>query len=799
MSTVILTKKLRIACLSTYPPRRCGIATFSADLCDAISDELDDPKCCQIFAINDVADGYDYPQRVRFEIREGETHSYKLAGDFLNLHGIDLLLVQHEYGIFGGDDGADVLDLLREVRIPVMTTMHTVLPDPKPHLAAVTKELIKLSNRVVVMSSQAMETLSDVYDAVADKTSLIHHGIPDMPFIDPSFNKDQFGVEGRKVLLTFGFLSPAKGIEYVIQALPNIVRAHPELVYIVQGATHPNVKRDYGEKYRHSLQHLAADLGVVDHVRFDNRYVDIDELCELLGAADIYVTPYIGKEQTVSGTLSYAMGAGTAIISTPYAYAEEVLADGRGIIVPFRDPDAIAREINGLLEHGDKRRSMRKRAYLYSRQMLWRQVGRSYLNLCRSVISERTLRPRVSLDSSVSISALRHGLPELKLGYLQTLTDDTGIMQHGHYSIPNRRFGYCTDDNARALICALEAYRQTKEPMLLAQVRVHMSFIEHAFNPKTRRFRNFMSYDRQWLDESGSEDSHGRAIWALGVAVAAAPIESVRAAAAETFHRAFGKTVEFKELRPMAFALIGIREYLRSFTGDSEVQRTFAELARRLYKAYEANVTDDSEWVWPDDIVTYDNGKLPHALMAAGSMLQSEEMSAMGLRSLKWLLEIQTDEDNVLSPIGNRGWYPRGGKTARFDQQPLEAHALLEACLEAARIDDEDNWTAEAWKCFNWFIGKNDLAIAVYDYQTGGCHDGLHANGVNGNEGAESTLAWLMSLLAIRSQPSGAAHGSGSKTVEASNPFLAAADDTTADGGDLFLTPGEQPHPSLPL
>jgi glycosyltransferase involved in cell wall biosynthesis len=734
--------------VATYVPRQCGIATFTHDLCNALCEELTNPEACEVIAVNDTPQGYGYPGRVRFEVRQEEAADYRLAADFVNIRSVDLLLVQHEFGIFGGEAGSHLIGMLRDISVPVVTTMHTVLRNPSSAFRKVTRQLVELSDRIVVMADRAVEILRDVYSVDPQKIVTIPHGIPDMPFVDPAFYKDQFGVEGRKVLLTFGLLSPGKGIEYAIQALPEIVRRHPDVIYIVLGATHPHVRKARGEEYRHELQRLAEDLGVLDYVSFRNRYVDLEELCQFLGTADVYVTPYLGEEQIVSGTLAYALGAGKAVVSAPYWYAQEMLADERGRLVPFADAEAIAREVSSLLDHEVSRQAMRKKAYLFTRPFVWREVARAYLEVFHDVRNHPLVgRQKTAVRSGPP--AVLHAVPELKLDHLRTLTDDAGILQHARYSIPDRNHGYCTDDNARALIFSLQAFDLTQSPELLSLAAIYLSFLQHAYNPETGRFRNFMSYDRRWQEEVGSEDSHGRALWALGFAVADAPTVAMRAAALDLFDQGLRATEHFTSPRALAFTIVGIHAYLRRYSGDSDARRIREQLAESLYTMFRQNISDD--WVWPEDKVTYANGKLPHALLLAGQWTERPEMVELGLRSLDWLLEIKTTPEGVVSPVGNDGWYERSGARAVYDQQPLEIHALLEACLEAYHVTSDERWVARARRCFDWFLGKNPLKRVLYDYETGGCRDGLQPSGVNENQGAESTLAWLLSLLAIRS------------------------------------------------
>lgn len=743
----------RFACVGTYVPRQCGIATFTHDLCEALCDELKNPDACQVIALNDSPDCGPYPNRVRFEVRQEEAADYRLAADYINTRGVNLLLVQHEFGIFGGEAGAHLLAMLEDISVPVVTTMHTALREPNFAYRSVTRQLIGLSDRIVVMAQSAADILREEYSVPEEKLVLIPHGIPDMPFVDTAYYKDQFGAEGRKLLLTLGLLSPNKGIENAIRALPAIVRRHPEIVYVVLGATHPHIRRTRGEEYRHELQRLAEELGVLEYVQFHNRYVDLDELCEFLGAADVYITPYLSEEQVVSGTLAYALGAGKAIVSTPYWHAQELLADERGRLVPFNDPDAIAVQVNWLLDNEVERQAMRKRAYLHGREFVWREVARSYLDVFQKSRNHPVVTRHRPVVRSGAAATILHAVPELKLDHLRTLTDDVGILHHAHFAIPDRKFGYCTDDNARALIFALRAWRLTQSPELLMLANIYLAFLHDAYDEEAGRFRHRLSYDRRWSGEEGSEGSHGRALWGLGFAVTNAPIIGMRGAALDLFDRALRASEDFTSPQAWAYTIVGVHGYLRRYSGDSDARRVREQLAERLFERYGQNATDD--WVWPENPVSSANGKLPHALLLAGQWLERWEMVDMGLRSLEWLLRVKTSSDDVLSVGGSDDQYNRNGARAVFDQQPAEMHALLEACLAAYDVTGEDRWLTRARRSFDWFLGKNPLRRVLYDYETGGCRDGLHPNGVNQNQGADSTLAWLLSLLAIRSLQTG--------------------------------------------
>ena len=564
MSVIKYYKRINsIAVIGNYLPRQCGIATFTTDLVEALSAEKPDIKCWAV-VMNDRPEGYPYPEKVRFEINQNKLSDYKVAAEFLNVNQIDIVSVQHEYGIFGGPAGSHILKLLGNLRMPVVTTLHTVLKDPTPEYREATQKLCELSDKLIVMSHKAIDFLKDVYGVPGNKISLIHHGIPDIPFIDPSFYKDNFDVEGKKVILTFGLLSPNKGIENVLKALPSVIKKHPEVIYIILGATHPNVLKVHGEEYRISLQQLVRKLNIEDHVIFQNRFVELEELCEYLGTADLYITPYLEEAQITSGTLIFAMGTGKAIISTPYWYATEMLADDRGVIVPFKDPDAIAKQIINLLDDDVKRNTIRKNAYTFCRQAIWKEVARKYLEVFRDVQLLRSQRPRPRssyIENIKSITSFE--LPDMKFDHLKTLTDDTGILQHATYTIPNRHHGYCTDDNARALMVVAMArkYISTDSSYFDSLSGLYLSFLQYAFNNKNMRFRNFMSYSRQWTEEAGSEDSHGRALWGLGKAVASLDNPGQMATSTTLFNKAVKAVEYFKSPRAISFALVGMLTY----------------------------------------------------------------------------------------------------------------------------------------------------------------------------------------------------------------------------------------------
>jgi hypothetical protein len=632
--------------------------------------------------------------------------------------------------------------------MPIVTTLHTVLRDPNDEQRRVLEELARLSDRLVVMSRQAVEFLTDIHKIPLSKIAMIHHGVPDVSFVDPSYFKDLFGVEGHRVILTFGLLSPSKGIEYMIDALPAVVRQHPDVVYMVLGATHPHVLRAQGEEYRIMLQRRARERGVRENVIFQNRFVTLPELTEFLGAADLYVTPYLSETQIVSGTLAYALGAGKAVISTPYWYATELLAEGRGTIVPFRDAEALGTAVIDSLDHDAERHAIRKRAYLYGRSMIWKEVARQYLEVFEDVHKKRQSQRR-ALPSGPVDHQERDEVPELDLRHLRRLTDDTGLLQHAAYSVPMRSHGYCADDVARGLIVAVRGRDWIKEEpeSLGALVTTYLSFLEDAFAAERRRFRNFMSYERRWLEEVPSEDAHGRALWGLGIAAATLSEPGQSALSARLFKGGLATVLAFDGLRAQAFTLLGLDAYLRRFGGDSEARRIREQLAEQLFDAF-ARTTDD--WPWPEELVTYASGKLPHALLVAGHTLGHPEMVARGLLVLDFLMDRQRATEGHFSPIGQAGWLGRDGQRARYDQQPIEAHAMVEAWLAAWEVTGEERCYHEARLCFDWFLGRNDLQVPLFDSGTGGCSDALTSAGRNQNEGAESTVAWLLSVIAMQ-------------------------------------------------
>ena len=735
----------RIAFLGGFLTRLCGIATFTHDLCEAVATAAPGSNCFA-GAVNDRLDAYDYPPRVRFELDEKDLDSYRRAADFLNFNNVDVLCVQHEFGIYGGPAGSHLLALIKEVRMPVVTTLHTLLREPNPAQRKVMEELVRRSDRLVVMARKGAEILRDTYSVPDAKVDLILHGIPDLPFIDSSFYKAQLGVEGRVVLLTFGLLGPGKGIESAIEALPGIVKRHPNVVYLVLGATHPHLVARDGESYRLGLERLAEACGVKEHVIFYNRFVSLDDLKEFIGATDIYLTPYLNEAQITSGTLAYVFGAGKAVVSTPYWHAQELLADGRGILVPFRDPQAIAEGVCAFLDDPSRLRETREQAYQMGREMIWPAVAQRYLESFRRAGADRKATPRTAF-AGWTLASRPYDLPPLRLDHIVRMSDGTGIFQHATFNVPNFQEGYCTDDNARALIlCILldELRGRPPEELLDRQATSYLAFLSAALNQETHRFRNFMSHGRQWLEETGSEDSHARALWALGTCAGRSRNEGHQRLSAQLFERGLPTVESFTSPRAWAFTLLGIHEYLRCFPGHPQVLAACAVLTGKLVALWQACATED--WPWFEPIASYDNARLCQALLLSGQWLPHPEALDIGLQSLRWLASLQKTQAGHFRPVGSNGFCERGGARADFDQQPVEAQAMVSACLEAFRATQDAEWSKEAKRAFEWFLGRNDLNQPLYDSSSGGCSDGLHQDRVSENQGAESTLAFHLSL-----------------------------------------------------
>jgi glycosyltransferase involved in cell wall biosynthesis len=726
-----------IGFVGTYGPRRCGIATFTADLAHSIDGD-DHRAPPMVLAVTEPSGRHEYPPEVEFEIRQNVKADYVRAAEYVNYSHLRLVCIQHEHGIFGGDDGAYILDFVRALQVPVVVTLHTVLKHPSPNQAAIVRKLFELGAQTVVMSQIAKDLLESSYGVHGSKVRIIPHGIPVM---DDRSNqralKAEFGVAGRRLLLTFGLLSANKGIETVIRALPDVVRRFPDIVYFVVGATHPAVVRRDGEAYRTLLELEAEKLGVREHIVFRDQFVSADELRKYLQAADVFVSPYLNEAQVTSGALSYAMGAGAAVVSTPYWHAEELLSDGRGCLFPFRDDRALSETLLRLFGSPDDLQRVRAAAAVFAHSMAWPRIGDAYFDVIRTA-ARAAEDARVGAAKALPLSSL----PDLCLDHLLRMTDDTGIIQHAAYSVPARRSGYCVDDNARALIVAVQADRIRGGADARALVTRYLSYLHGSQHPDGS-FRNFMSYERALESAPASDDCIGRAIWALGVTAALAANDGCRQLARDMLARALRHS---RNLGPRGTALtaLGLVNLLAAEPGKIEERRVLDDLVAKLCDFYRANASDD--WRWFESTLTYDNAILPLALFAAYSVTRDKATLRIARESLEFLEEVCFD-GGQLQLVGNTGWHRSGGEKARADEQAIDATALVLAFSCAYSVAEDAHYLRRMREAFAWFLGANRLGMPLYDFSTGGCRDGIGVGHVNQNQGAESTVCFLMALL----------------------------------------------------
>jgi glycosyltransferase involved in cell wall biosynthesis len=733
---------MKSAFIGTYPPRECGIATFTQNLvssmkfCNGVAGDEDG---CFVVAMNDMDDGYEYPPEVRLIIRQQHQRDYIKAAEHINISGADICILEHEFGIFGGEDGIYILPLLYRLEIPFIVTLHTILREPSFTQKAVLQQICKMASRIVVMSKRAVQFLVKIYAVPKNKIALIEHGVPDLQF-SQEISKKEFNLQDRKVLLTFGLISRNKGIETAISALPKVVKKHPEVLYLIIGKTHPNVIRYDGEEYRNYLMRLVKSLKIEDHVLFLNQFVDQNDLFKYLSAADIYITPYLNEAQITSGTLAYAVGVGTAVISTPYWHAQELLDEGRGRLFDFNDSQGLSKILLELLTKPEVLKNLRREAYNYGRKITWPQIGSEYYDLTRKVIEEK---PDVVVKKEITIDPLL--LPPFSLIHLKRLTDDTGIIQHAKFGIPNLKDGYCLDDNARAMLVALMTYWQNKDPVSLDLLPVYLSYIHYMQNGDGK-FRNFLSFDRKFLDEIGSEDSFGRAVWALGYLLAYPPNDAYYQFGKLIFFNAAPNFEKLKSLRGIANTMIGISYYLRTNPSDESMLHVLKKLTKELIRLYE--LEKRKNWDWFESILSYDNGILPLSLFHSYRIVSDDNTLKVALATLEFLTRT-TMKDGYLSPIGNEEWYKLGGRKAIFAQQPVDALAMVLMFHQAYLVTKNREYLNQLFTSFMWFLGENDLRMGLYDFETEGCCDGIESYGINRNQGAESTLAYLISHLTV--------------------------------------------------
>jgi len=712
----------RIALIGCFRPRQCGIATFTADTYDHLRAARPD-MAVDIYAMQSRAGDAVDPDVV-LAIDEQDAAEYRAAADAINASGAQAVWLQHEFGIYGGKAGEMVFDLIDRVAAPVIVTLHTVLETPNAEQHRVIVRLAERAAKLVVMSDHGRETLISVYGANPDRIAHIEHGTPDRPFVDYSPLRDTLDIGDRPILSTFGLLGPGKGLEIAIRALPAIAAQYPDILYRIVGATHPNLVAAEGEAYRQSLEKLAADLGVADNIAWDNRFLDTVDLLEQIEICDIYLAPYPNLQQVTSGTLAYAVALGRAVVSTPFIHARELLSDDVGILLPEADSDAIAEAVLLLLAVPEERRAVQKRAYARGRRTSWGAIAQEFSML----VDETVVGP---VETVVSRQAPA-------IAGLWSLCDDVGILQHGKYLVPDRAHGYCIDDNARAMIFA-HGLPQRSGSVAEQRALTFASFIQHAWNEDCGAFRNFMGYDRRWLEDVGSEDSNGRTLWALGHAAARAKSQDMRAWALHWFEHSMAVSEGFKSPRAFAFTLIGADELLECHPGHSQA-RTIVESSGAFLSALWKSARQPG-WDWFEAGLAYDNARLAEALIRAGRRLPSLPMEEAGLAALDWLCRRQTAHEGHFRPMGSDG-FGREGELVPFDQQPLEAWATIDACAVAFAATGSRVWGERAETAYSWFLGRNDRGARIGDIAAGRGLDGLRPLGANRNSGAESTLSF---------------------------------------------------------
>jgi len=736
LSEKVATPIDHLALIGNFLPRKCGLATYTTDTFTALKGRFPD-LVVDVYAMDDHPGLYDYPPEVTGSIPQQDRMAYVNTARKIENSGAQAVWVQHEYGIYGGPAGEHLLALLDRLSIPVIVTLHTVLEKPSVDERRVMEGLLRRAAKVIVMAERGREILERVYGARPRSIVMIPHGVPDRAFVDPETLKARFGWEGRKTLLTFGLLAPNKGIETMIDAMPAIVAEHPDVLYAVLGATHPNLVAHEGEAYRDRLKALAEQHGVAGHVEFIDAFLEHDDLIDYLQAADVYVTPYNNPAQITSGTLSYAVGVGKAVVSTPYVHATEILADGHGVLVDFGDSAAFAREINALLGSDRNRTRLSQRAYARGRTMIWPRLAEIAMGEIAEMVATKPQR----IAPKARLTPLK---PDIAA--VERMSDSTGMLQHSIYSVPDRRHGYCIDDNVRALML-MTAIDSLDEAVRDKWMTVYASFIQYAWNPDKRRFRNFMNFDRTWCEEYGSEDSNGRTIWALGVTAKRATLAKHRDWAVRLFDETASLAFELGSPRAQAFAMLGAAAMLGAHPGHELALNILERFSNDLLALVEE--ARRPEWEWFEIVLAYDNARLPEALIRAGMMLGREDLLKTGLSTLGWIVAQQTSPEGRFRAIGTESFGRVYEQPLPFDQQPLEAQATIDACSAAFKATGDTRWVEEAMRAYRWYLGQNDLDLPLATAQDGGCFDGLMPNGLNRNQGAESILALQLASCAI--------------------------------------------------
>jgi len=733
---------MKLAYIGTYPPRECGIGTFTQNLTKSMLG-LDKQAKSQneilVVAMDDNNQKYTYPLEVKLSIRQEQQTDYLEAANFINLSGADICVLEHEFGIYGGLSGVYILPLLHRLDIPIIVTLHTILDSPSYNEKAILKEICKMADKIVVMSQKAIHFLTNIYDVPQEKIVMIEHGVPDIHF-DKQQSRKEFKLQKKKLLLTFGFIGRNKGIETVIKALPGIIEKHPEVLYMVLGKTHPNVLRHAGEEYRNYLLLLIKNLNLQSHVLLLNEFIGESDLFKYLAACDIYITPYLHEAQITSGTLSYAMGAGCAVVSTPYWHAAELLTQERGRLFGFNNHEELSGILNQLLDDPETLKKIQENAYEYGKNIIWPKSGEKYLQLSNGLLAF----PKQKIEKKETPIDLLL-LPPFSLMHIKRLTDDTGIIQHAKFGIPNLKEGYCLDDNARALLMVLMTYKQKKDETALEFMPIYLSYIHYMQN-KDGTFRNFLSFNRNFLDEVGSEDSFGRTIWALGYLIGNAPNDAYYQTGKLVFFDAVPNFEKLQSIRSIANTIIGICYYLKTNASDEHMLEILKNLTAKLIQHYENNYSEN--WKWFESLLAYDNGILPLALLHSAQIIHDCKVTEVAMETMEFLVQ-HTLKDGTLSVIGNKDWYNRDGERSFFAQQPIDAMAMVLMFYQAFILTGEKEYLHQLFTSFMWFLGENDLRMSLYDFETKGCCDGFENYGINRNQGAESSLAYLISHLTV--------------------------------------------------
>jgi len=730
---------MRIAIIGNYLPRRCGIATFTANLANSILSDVskhDADHEIFVIAMNGKDQEYEYPDIVKHCIRQNEAADYTVAAKYINESGADICIVQHEFGIYGGESGLLVLSLLQQLKMPVITTVHTVLKTPSFHEKHIIKKIGELSQKMVVMSKIAVNFLSSIYQIPLHKIAIIHHGVPD--FSTAIKGKSTFNYSGKKVLSTFGLLGRSKGIETVINALPAVVAIHPDVVYVVLGQTHPNVKKYSGEEYRDYLKNLAITNGVANNVIFEDGFFEEDDLKNFLLGVDIYITPYLNEGQITSGTLSYALGAGACIVSTPFWHAKELLADGRGKTFSFGDSEALASTLCELLHNPGEIKDIKEAAFEYGKKMYWNKIGLHYKKMLSKVLSGPLTTVDVNKYKKIA------SLPKFSLSHIRRLTDNTGIVEHANYSVPDYKEGYCLDDNSRALLLVLTAYELGIDKSCIGLADTYLQYIK-LMQKEDGLFHNDMSYDKKFLDETGSEDSFGRTIWAIGHLIRLAPNDSHLQFAKDIFFHSFSHFEKTQSIRAIANIMIGLCNFLKRYPDNERVMHILDVLTTKLIRQY--NDEADENWKWFEPILCYDNAILPLALWHSYAITKNKTVYEVAIESTKFL-DSETCKNGHISLIGNT-WYHKGEAKPARGQQPINATALVMMYYKAFMVTKDEAYHKKMLTAFSWFMGNNDLCIPLFDEESKGCCDGLEKHSVNRNQGAESTISFHLAYLTV--------------------------------------------------